>query len=106
MYKSIEELCSRTDKTGEQLMKESLVSSLSGATTSNVDALVNFVQCTKDGTLCDVKYIKRDITIKPKEVITLPCIANSGSVGKKVPALFQPDEIHEWPDGIVKFQKH
>ena len=81
-------------------MKESLVSSLSGATASNVDALVNFVQCTKDGTLCNVKKIKRDITIKPKEVITLPCRAKSGSVGKKVPALFQPDESHEWPDGI------
>ena len=99
-YNITEELCSRTDKTGEQLMKESLVSSLSGTTASNVDALVNFVQSTKDGTLCNVKSIKRDITIKLKEVISLHCRANPGSVGKKVQALFQPDEGHEWPDGI------
>ena len=99
VYNIIEELCSRTDKTGEQLMKESLVSSLSGTTTSNVDAFVNFVQIANDETLCNVKSIKRDITIKPK-VVSLPCRANPGSVGKKVPALFQPDESHEWLDGI------
>ena len=79
-------------------MKES--SSLSGTTASNVDAFVNFVQSTKNGTLCNVKSIKRDITIRLKEVVSLPCRANPGSVGKKVPALFKPDESHEWPDGI------
>ena len=99
-YYIIGELCSRTDKTGEQLMIESSTLSLSGTTASNVDALVNFVQSTKDGTLCNVKSIKRDVTIKPKEVVTLLCRANPGPVGKKVSALFQLDDSHEWPDGI------
>ena len=99
-YNIIEEPCSRTDKTGEQLMKESSVSSLSVTTASNVDALINFVQSTKDETLCNVKSIKRDITIKLKEVVTFPCRVNPSSVDKKVPALFQPDDSHEWPDGI------
>ena len=40
-YNITEELYSRTDKTGERLTKESLVSSLSGITASNVDAFVN-----------------------------------------------------------------
>ena len=98
-YNIIEELCSQAEE-NKNSVQESLISSLTGTTANNVDALVNFVKSTRVGTLSDVKSVKRDIIVKPRGIVKVPCRPNPGSIGRKVPALFQPDELHEWPDGI------
>ena len=101
-YITIEELCSQAEESqkSQQQVKESLVWSLTGTTKSNVDALVNFIKSTKDGTLGDVKSVKKDTTVKPRGVVDFPCRTNPGLINRRVPALFRPDELHEWPNGI------
>ena len=66
----------------------------------NIHALINFVQTSKNGILCDLKTTKNDVIIPPKQLVKVVCRANTDGLSKKIPALFQPSEEPSWPSGI------
>ena len=66
----------------------------------NIQALINFVQTSKNGILHDLKTTKNDVIIPPKQSVKVVCQANTDGLSKKIPALFQPSEEPSWPSGI------
>ena len=66
----------------------------------NGHALINFIQTPKQTDLCDVKTSKRDVTIPKKQSMKVSCRVNTGSLEQKVPVLFEPSELEQWPAGL------
>lgn len=52
---------------------------------------------TTDGDLCNVRTIKGDMVIL--QTVSVPCRANTGSVERKMPVLFEPD-MEQLPSGL------
>ena len=61
---------------------------------------VNFIASLNEEELCCINTTKRDTTIPPKQSLRVTCRANTGPVGRPTPALFEPDEIIPWPNGL------
>ena len=81
-------------------ISEVLSESFSNMSSGNIRALINFVQTSKNGILCDLKTTKNDVIIPPKQSVKVVCRANTDGLSKKIPALFQPSEEPSWPSGI------
>ena len=77
-----------------------LSESFSNMSSGNIHALINFVQTSKNGILCDSNTTKNDVIIPPKHSIKVVCRANTDGLNKKIPALFQPSEEPSCPSGI------
>ena len=67
----------------------------------NVHALINLIQTPKQTDLCDVKTSKRDVTIPKKQSMKISCrVIITGPLEQKVPVLFEPSELEQWPAGL------
>ena len=77
-----------------------LSESFSNMSSGNIHVLINFVQTSKNGILCDLKTTKNDVIIPPKQLVKVVCRANTDGLSKKIPALFQCSEEPSWPSGI------
>ena len=77
-----------------------MVQSFNNTQPENVHALINFIQTPKQTDLCDVKTSKRDVTIPKKQSMKISCRVNTGPLEQKVPVLFEPSELEQWPSGL------
>ena len=77
-----------------------MVQSFKSTQPENVHALINFIQIPKQTDLCDVKTSKRDVTIPKKQSMKISCRVNTGPFEHKVPVLFEPIELEQWPAGL------
>ena len=91
---------SNAEHEGKVPISEVLSESFSNMSSGNIHALINFVQTSKNGILCDLKTTKNDVIIPPKQFVKVVCGANTDGLSKKIPALFQPSEEPSWPSGI------
>ena len=64
-----------------------------------VGALINTIR-TSETMISKVRTTKRSTNIPKKGIGKIQCRINSGPLLNKLPVLFQPDEQHEWPDGL------
>ena len=77
-----------------------MIQSFKNTQPENVHALINFIQTPKQTDLCDVKTSKRDVTIPKKQSMKISCRVNTGPLEQKVPVLFEPSELEQWPAGL------
>ena len=47
---------------------------------------------------------KEGVTIPAGMSVRIPCRANTGPVEVNTPVLFEPDEVHEWSDGLEVYE--
>ena len=77
-----------------------MIQSFKNTQPENVHALINFIQTPKQTDLCDVKTSKRDVTVPKKQSMKISCRVNTDPLEQKVPVLFEPSELEQWPAGL------
>jgi hypothetical protein len=64
-----------------------------------VQVLIDLISANDPDDLCQVKCRKTDIMIPKNQSIDVPCRANTGSINRTVPVLFEPIDNTELPSG-------
>ena len=64
-----------------------------------VDTLVNMIESEKEVILSTVKSGKKDVLVKPKEIVNIPCRINTGYVERNIPVL-----LEKLSDGYFPFE--
>ena len=77
-----------------------MIQSFKNSQPENVYALINFIQTPEQTDLCDAKTGKEDVTIPKKKSLKISCGVNTGPLEQKVPVLFEPSELEQWPAGL------
>ena len=67
---------------------------------SDMQALIGIIRATNSDDLCLVKSTKKSHIVPAGKTVRLPCRANTGSVHRKTPVIFEPDELAAWPSGL------
>ena len=99
-YNVIEEFLSDKEQTENLLRSDQLAKSFKQSDSKNINALVNFVQSSREPDLCAVKTSKKDVLIPKGQAARISCRVNTGPVETKIPVLFEPNEFENWPTGL------
>ena len=67
----------------------------------SVEALVEFIQAAGKEQLGIAKYSRKDYMIPKEETMNISCRVNHGPIASRTPIIFEPDELHPWPSGLV-----
>ena len=67
----------------------------------SVDALAEFIQAAGKEQLGIAKSSKKDYMIPKGETMNISCRVNHGPIASHTPVIFEPDELHPWPSGLV-----
>ena len=67
---------------------------------TKLDALVNFIQSSSSDAICKVRTGRKDVIIPKSSTVVVSCRANTGPVNKKMPVLFEPNELIQLPEGL------
>ena len=67
----------------------------------SVEALVEFIQAAGKEQLGIAKSSKKDYMIPKGETMNISCRVNHGPITSCTPVIFEPDELHPWPSGLV-----
>ena len=67
----------------------------------SVEALVEFIQAAGKEQLEIAKSSKKDYMIPKGETMNISCQVNHGPIASHIPVIFEPDELHPWPSGLV-----
>ena len=67
----------------------------------SVEALVEFTQAAGKQQLRIAKSSKKDYMIPKGETMSISCLVNHGPIASHTPVIFEPDELHSWPSGLV-----
>lgn len=84
----------------EDLLVNSLSSSLKDVKEDNITALINFIKTTTPSEFSSVKVTKKDVVIPKCGAATVTCRANTRPTERKLPVLFEPSAEPAWPLGI------
>ena len=107
-YNAIEELVKMDSQDGESPSGFGILGSLKAAFVnggeSQLEALINLIQTPDDDYLCCIRTPKRDTVIPHGQAVKVLCRANTGPVLTKVPVLFEPDELSQWPTGLEIYE--
>ena len=67
-----------------------------------LDTLISFIKTDRHETkLCSVKTNKRDYVVPKKTSTIVSCRVNHDPIDKRIPVLFEPDELAPWPSGLI-----
>ena len=80
---------------------EGMTNSFRHSQSDTIPALVNLIRAADTDELCLVKSTKKANFIPAGETVRLSCRANTGPIHRKTPVLFEPDELEQWPVGLV-----
>ena len=69
-----------------------------------LEALINLIQAPSDDYISSIRTSKRDTVIPIGQVVNVSCRANTGPVSSKMPVLFEPDEMPQWPTGLQIYE--
>ena len=67
----------------------------------SVEALVEFIQAAGKEQLGIAKSSRKDYMIPKGETMNISCRVNHGPIASHTPVIFEPDELHPWPSGLV-----
>ena len=99
-YNVIEETVECNNAPDEQNLLSLLSASFPGTSSSNLNALVNFVQTKSVDENCIVKNGKRNINVPNGYAVKVPCRVNTGLIDEKTPVMFEPDVESGFPPGL------
>ena len=71
----------------------------------SVDALVEFIQAAGKEQLGIAKSSRKNYMIPKGETMNISCRVNHGPIASRTPFIFEPDELHPWPSGLVLPEK-
>ena len=69
-----------------------------------LEALINLIQAPRDDYICTIQTSKGDTVIQKGQVVNVSCRANTWPVSSKMPVLFEPDEMPQWPTGLQIYE--
>ena len=70
-----------------------------------VEALAEFIQAAEKEQLGIAKSSKKDYMIPNGETMNISCQVNHGPTASCTPVIFERDELHPWPSGLVILEK-
>ena len=94
-YNVIEELVSQ-----EQNPTPTIYKSFPETDKKKLDALVNFIQGSSSDSICKVRTGRKDVIIPKHSTVVVSCRATTGPVNRQTPALFEPNELVQLPEGL------
>ena len=108
-YNVVEELVKMDSQEGESSPGFGILSSLKESFVnggeSQLESLgINLIKTQDDNYLCSVRTPKRDTVIPHGQGVKVSCRANTAPVLTKVPVLFEPDELSQWPTGLEIYE--
>ena len=69
-----------------------------------LEALINLIQAPTDDYICSIRTSNRDTVIPRSQVVNVSCRANTGPVSSKMPLLFEPEGMPQWPIGLQNYE--
>ena len=90
-YNVIEEMVKSNNAPDEQNFILLLSASFPGSSSSNLNALVNFIRAKSVDEICVVKNGKRNINVPSGHTVIVPCGINTRLIDEKTPVMFEPD---------------
>ena len=97
---SFEEIVNSNKAPDEQNLLLLLSAGFPGASSSNLNAFVNFIQSKSVDEICVVKNGKRNINVRSGHTLKVPCRINTGLIDKKTSVMFEPDVESGLPLGL------
>ena len=71
----------------------------------SVEALTEFIQAAEKEQLGIAKSSTKDYIIPEGETMNISCWVNHGPIASRTPVIFELDELHPWPSGLVISKK-
>ena len=85
----------------EESLAEGMTKSFRNSSPENILALINFIQASQPDELCTLKSSKRLLVVPKGQTVQVHSRANTGPVSRRMPVLFEPDELAPWPTGLT-----
>ena len=89
-----------------ELLKEKSVDLLEelkmafGLDDNKFEQTVGIIEAAGSESLCDVRSVKKGVTVAAGEKVRMKCRAPIGYLEADTPVLFQPDVLQEWPEEL------
>ena len=80
----------------EESLAEGMTKSFRNSSPENILALINFIQASQTDELCTLKSSKRLLVAPKGQTVQVHSRANTGPVSRRMPVLFEPDELANW----------
>ena len=95
------ELIVKNAGTDVEKLVEGMTNSFRHSQSDTIPALINLIRAADTDELCLVRSTKKANFIPAGETVRLSCRANTGPIHRKTPVLFEPNELEQWPAGLV-----
>ena len=97
------ELIVNGNRNTEESLAEGMTKSFRNSSPENILALINFIQASQPDELCTLKSSKRLLLVPKGQTVQVHSRANTGPVSRRMPVLFEPDELANWSNCTRSF---
>ena len=95
------ELIVKEDNNSAESLAASMTKGFRNSSPDRIPALINLLQTSQPDELCPLRSSKKPFVVPKGQTVQISSHANTGPINRRIPVLFEPDELAHWPTSLT-----